>query len=251
MIMEGRDILHKPQHPTSSQLEKLRLILSTYQDGTGMLAIDGGMTLPGWRDFERAVAATFAGVAQESKYVFDVIVPATNMTKMPYGISCKMRGELDRVTARDGRVTIELSNSAKQFWNYLGTKDVREDNYRDNPQQAGESLIELVEMWHSKESSVSGGSIELIASFYLVLSWNKKGSYQLHQFPLILPDPSTLYWYFPNKTRKGVEEPAQRLCGADETGVIFEWYGQSGTISSPPQQGRAGICEHDIPPDIE
>lgn|GEM_PF-2780479 len=115
----------------------------------------------------------------------------------------------------------------------------------------GESLIELVEMWHSKESSVSGGSMELIASFYLVLSWNKKGSYQLHQFPLILPDPSTLYWYFPNKTRKGVEEPAQRLCGADETGVIFEWYGQSGAISSPPQQGRAGIRKHDIPPDIE
>jgi hypothetical protein len=58
---------YRPPMPTFEHLERLRLILSTYQDGTGMIATPGGMTLPGWRDFERAVAAVFGGVAQESK----------------------------------------------------------------------------------------------------------------------------------------------------------------------------------------
>lgn len=41
---------------TLNQIEKLRLLLSTCQDGTGQLAAQNGLTLPGWRDFERAVA---------------------------------------------------------------------------------------------------------------------------------------------------------------------------------------------------
>jgi hypothetical protein len=36
-----------PPTPTYEHMEKLRLILSTYQDGTGMIAAPGGMTLPG------------------------------------------------------------------------------------------------------------------------------------------------------------------------------------------------------------
>ncbi len=47
--------------PTKSEFERLRLILSTYQDGTGMEAKG---TLPGWRDFERAIEATFHGYAR-------------------------------------------------------------------------------------------------------------------------------------------------------------------------------------------
>src|SRR5690348_17258987 len=66
--------VRRPISPTPPQIEKLRLILSTYQDGTGML-ISNGRNLPGWRDFERAVAIAFNGKAQESKHVFDVIVP--------------------------------------------------------------------------------------------------------------------------------------------------------------------------------
>ena len=74
-----------PTFPTASQIAKLRLILSAYQDGTGQLAAPNGMTLPGWRDFERAVAAAFDGQAQESKYVFDVIVtPQKDGDRGPY-----------------------------------------------------------------------------------------------------------------------------------------------------------------------
>jgi len=44
-----------------------------------MLAEKDGTTLPGWRDFERAVASSFDGEAQESKAVFDVVI-----VQLPY-----------------------------------------------------------------------------------------------------------------------------------------------------------------------
>src|SRR5579884_1998804 len=144
-----------PAFPTPSQIAKLRLILSTYQDGTGQLAAPNGMTLPGWRDFERAVAAAFEGQAQESKYVFDVIVPSQEVLDT-YGISCKMRGELNKAVDRvnrsgltvKGRISIELSNSAKYFWNQLKTRGINESNYRNKPEETGIALIELVKSWH-------------------------------------------------------------------------------------------------------
>ena len=63
--------------PTPGQIEKLRLILSTYQDGTGQLIYEPHTSLPGWRDFERSVALAFEGIAQESKAIFDVLVPVS------------------------------------------------------------------------------------------------------------------------------------------------------------------------------
>lgn len=217
-----------PDPLTYQEVEKLRLILSTYQDGTGMLAAPNGLTLPGWRDFERAIAATLDGTAQESKYVFDVIITKPEYT---FGISCKMRGELNKVTDRGdraGRVTMELSNSAKKFWEYLRTKGITEANYREQPTEVGTALIELVQSWHEVESILSGGTIRLDKSSYLALSWNKKGLYQFHQFALTLPNPRTLRWRFPMKKGKNGEEPANRLCGDDELGTLFEWYGTSG-----------------------
>jgi hypothetical protein len=226
-----------PPTPTDWQVEKLRLILSTYQDGSGMLAsskkmvLPTGMTLPGWRDFERAVAAAFGGIAQESKNIFDVVIKETEYPHSTYGISCKMRGELDRIinSKRDGRVTMELSNSAKKFWTRLETEGIyQESNYREKPTEAGVALVKVVRSWHEIESRAKDGKIDLNKSSYLALSWNKKGEYQLHQFSLDLPDPSTLHWYFPTKKTKKGEQPADRLCGNDETGTVFEWYGTSG-----------------------
>ena len=57
--------------PTDSEVERIRLVLSTFQDGTGMN--DGGRR-PGWRDFERAVAVVLNADAPESKFVFDVLL---------------------------------------------------------------------------------------------------------------------------------------------------------------------------------
>jgi hypothetical protein len=214
-----KPLIHRP---TKREVERLRLILSAYQDGTGMLQLKGGTTLPGWRDFERSVALAFKGEAQESKAIFDVLLPVRPPDVM-CGVSCKMRSELKRID-RDGRVTIELSNSAGKFWDYLDDQGIHQRNYKKRPREVGIALIELVESWHRQVSLAQRGNVELSRSFYLALSWSRDGWYQLHQFPLALPDPKRLNWYFP-ATSGG---SSRHLNGDDSLGTIFEWYGESG-----------------------
>ena len=116
--------------PTKGQIEKLRLVLSTFQDGTGQLVFEPGKSLPGWRDFERSVALAFDGLAQESKAIFDVLVPISPNQKINYGISCKMRQTLQTVE-KTGRVTVEVSNSAGKFWDGLRARGI--DDYNTDP----------------------------------------------------------------------------------------------------------------------
>ena len=170
--------------PTEQEVERIRLLLSTYQDGTGMLAADNGLTLPGWRDFERSVALALQGQAAESKAIFDVTFSNANHEMLSYGLSCKMRRELNRVN-RDGRVTIEVSNTTVgEFWKHLAQSAIHQQNYRDNPANVGNSLLELVNRWHQAESTLGGGKIDLARSYYLVLLWNTTGWYRLYQYPL-------------------------------------------------------------------
>ncbi len=214
--------------PTAKEVERLRLILSTYQDGTGMLQVDEDRTLPGWRDFERATALAFNGKAQESKAIFDVQLPDEKQEDLFYGLSCKMRSELNRIQ-RDGRVTIEVSNSAGQFWMGLQIRGLNQGNYKDNPSDVGASLIETVNEWHNVVSVERGGTVDVHNSYYLVLSWNKQGSYQLHQFGLTLPDADQITWSFPVLGRGAEPESVgRRLAGNDGSGNLFEWYGESG-----------------------
>ena len=213
--------------PSEEEIERLRLILSTYQDGMGMLASEDGLTLPGWRDFERSVALAFDGVASENKDIFDVRLADPQRVAVFFGISCKMRRELHKLD-RDGRVTIELSNSAGKFWDYLSTMNIDQSNYRSHSANVGKALVELVSQWHQDASLGEGGNVDLSKSCYLTLSWSKAGWYQLHQFPITLPDPSGLTWEFPAYTRKGIQYPSRHLRGTDSKGVIFEWYGESG-----------------------
>lgn len=213
--------------PSAREIERLRLLLSTYQDGSGMLVTKEGGTLPGWRDFERAIALTLGGRGPENKAVFDVIVTDENDRSLKYGLSCKMRQELNRIS-RDGRVTIELYNSARQFWDQLELIGISKANYRQKPQEVGRTLISLVRQWHTAVAAERNAPLNLAGSSYLVLSWSNKGLYQLHQFSLQLPNPEELFWYFPVKTVKGVEKPAERIVGDDAEGSVFEWYGESG-----------------------
>jgi len=219
--------VHRP--PTSQEVQKLRLILSTYQDGTGMLQDKKrkGRTLPGWRDFERTVALALDGDAPEDKAIFDVLLSDPDRPGVKYGLSCKMRGELDRID-KDGRVTLELSNSAKKFWAHLKTKGVNETDYKKHPRKVGIALVELVEDWHWAVGVAGSGQVDLAASSYLVLSWNKAGWYQVHWFALRLPDPKKLKWYFPMVVRSGDKVIAGHLSGDDGSGTVFEWYGESG-----------------------
>lgn len=234
-------ILFIEENPTSRLVERLRLLLSTYQDGSGMLVLKDGTNLPGWRDFERAVASAFAGQAQENKAVFDVLIASTDQQdrSVTYGLSCKMRGTLND-TRRSGRVTIELSNSASKFWTHLQTtKNITHTNWKQNASEVGAGLIELVETWHHNESRLK--AVEIARSSYLVLSWQVPSSgrgkqadqihpamYQLHRFPMDLPDPATLQWSFPTKRSGQATVEAGRLVGRDAQGTVFEWYGESG-----------------------
>ncbi len=193
-----------------------------------MLAQKNGMTLPGWRDFERAVALAFGGEAQENKAIFDVLLSSPDNPDIKCGLSCKMRGELDRIDKKDGRVTLELSNSAGKFWNHLKTKGINQRNYKNRPRDVGIALIELVVQWHEEVSIARGGNVDLTGSSYLALSWSKAGWYQLHQFSLQLPDPKRLKWYFPTVERGGIATAARHLRGDDASGTLFEWYGESG-----------------------
>jgi hypothetical protein len=208
--------------PTKDELERFRLILSTYQDGSGMLP-NAGATLRGWRDFERSVAAAFNGIAPESKGIFDVRLADPNNIGVYCGVSCKMRGEYRRLE-KYGRVTIELSNSYGKFWDALASIGLNQTNYKRKPTEVGAKLLGLVHEWHEELGIASGGEIDLARSCHLSLSWNPRGEYQLHQFDLSLPDPATLTWEFP-LVRGAV---GRSLRGRDATGLLFEWYGESG-----------------------
>jgi len=205
------------RNPTENEIQKFRLILSTYQDGSGQLAIEGNKTLPGWRDFERAVTTIFSGEAQENKYIFDVLMPDPEQPGIFVGISCKMRRTLSD-TIRTGRVTLELSNSSGKFWRELLRNGINQQNYATQPAVAGSALIDLVESWHKEVRKENGGRVDLGKSYFLSLSWNIKGDYQLYKFPIDLPDPASLQWEFSGR----------RLIGKDALGVLFEWYGESG-----------------------
>ncbi len=198
--------------PSAGEIERFRLILSTYQDGSGMLK-NKDSTLPGWRDYERTVAAAFRGTALESKWIYDVILSDAEQD-LQYGISCKMRGLLKDIQ-REGRVKFELSNASGEFWDSVKKKGVTQENYHNYPDIVGATIIEVVERWHINV----GLEIDNTNSFFLVLQWDKKsGRYQLFQYPIDLPEPTSLNW--------SVE--SRRLIGRDSSGVLMEWYGLSG-----------------------
>ena len=207
--------------PNRCEVEKIRLILSTFQDGTGQ---EGAGKLPGWRDFERTVATALDGDASESKAVFDVLLANQERPgSRRYGLSCKMRGELNRFD-RDGRVTIEVSNSLGKFWDHLHAMGIDHANYRTKPYESGVALVDLVRHWHVAEHA--NRNIGLRRSYYLVLLWNKTGSYQLFQFRLNLFDECGLRWYF--REPGDHHREARCLCADDGRGTIVEWYGESG-----------------------
>lgn len=217
--------IYQPIPITPKEAGRLRLLLSTYQDGTGQN--DGGAS-PGWRDFERAVALTFGGYALESKAIFDVLVPLPNDPPAKYGIACKMRRALSSIS-KTQRVLIEVSNSSSRFWKALNDHGITQENYTQqaNAAQVGALLIGLVESWNQEVSRTNSGEVDLARSFYLVLSYTSKtakqpiASYQLHQFRPSLPDPASLSWYFP--------QGRKRLVGADQDGItVIEWYGGGG-----------------------
>jgi len=200
---------------------KLRLILSTFQDGSGML---NGGRLPGWRDFERAVASVLQVEALESKYVFDVIVEKAGSYR---GVSCKMGNTFDGIESKD-RILLELSNSSKDFQDGLESRGIPRDDWKIKPQDAGNALLSILQDRYKEEGRSIGVEIDYARSCHLILSYSLKlGLYQLFQFPLILPTASGLIWSHHTSTKSTSKG---HLRGIDATSgqKIFEWYADSG-----------------------
>jgi transcriptional regulator with XRE-family HTH domain len=209
--------------PTQRDVEKLRLILSIFQDGTGQLK-RGNTTLPGWRDFERGAAVVFDGEASEGKQILDIVFRTRTAEGKYYGVSCKMK----QIKVNDAeRAYIELSNASKSFWRELEKRGLERSTYRQHPLEVGQIIINLVREWHKfiKIPGIGRVEIDRSKSFYLILSWDEStGLYQLHQLPLELPDPASLRWEFPPNVRG----EQNRLVGYEESGRLFEWYAESG-----------------------
>ncbi|MGZ9226354.1 MAG: hypothetical protein ACXW4M_12450, partial [Anaerolineales bacterium] len=113
-----------------------------------------------------------------------------------FGLSCKMRRTLND-TKRTGRVTLELSNSSGTFWELLRQISIDQQNYKGKPIEVAQALLAQEYEWHKGVGLEREGAIDLSRSFYLALSWNTKGEYQLFKFSLDLPDPLRLTWDFP------------------------------------------------------
>ena len=208
--------------PTNKDFERLRLMLSTFQDGSGMLNPGGTGTLPGWRDFERSVAAFVGGKATESKHIFDVALEGSNEGQY-YGYSCKMRSTL-RDSERLNDATIEVTNSNSKLWDGLRAQGIDENNIADSdPFVVGTSLVSTIESWYQAVNITQGGSFLVDESPMLHLAYELKNRrYQLFCFPKHLPlvnELHTLDWQVLAKQIKGTRPDGSRC---------FEWFKGSG-----------------------
>lgn len=191
--------------PNDAEFQRIRLTLSTYRDGSGQLVTVKG-SQPGWRDFERAIAAALRGRTTENKGIFDVEIDAQGA--LPYGLSLKTS------KSRPRQVLMELSNSLAKFWARLNDLDI---DPAETPADAGLALLALVEEWHEEVAD----RIDLENSCYLVLTHNAGyDEWQLFWYGLeFVPDPRELTWNHGGK----------RIAGFTDDGtLIWEWYGWSG-----------------------
>lgn len=158
----------------NTELEMLRLALSSFRDGSGQTYLRG-QSWPGFRDYERSLAAVLGGVTPENKGVFDVAVPTDD--PRPFGISCKMA---TFPPAANQCSFMELANAAAKFRNYLLQLQI---TYANEPMLAGPAIIDLVSSWHALEAS----AFDLPGSRYSVLSHDRRWEqFQILCFPLNL-----------------------------------------------------------------
>ncbi|WP_133055402.1 hypothetical protein [Mycolicibacterium elephantis] len=209
-VTEGLPLRDRPLNEV--ELEVLRLILSSYRDGSGQNVVKTtGESMPGFRDFERAMATVVKGTTTENKGIFDVIVPAE---PLPYGLSCKMA---KMQAARTKSSFMEMANPAAKFNTHLASQYI---NWVTEPTLAGPAIIELVTSWHSAEAS----GIDLSGSRYVILSHKNFTLFQLSSFPLDLKiaDPKEIEWVAGSRALRGyIDDDGRRH-------KLWECYLQSG-----------------------
>jgi len=218
------------RQPTEAEVERLRLILSTFCDGSGM---NEGGSMPGWRDVERTVAAALDGRAPENKDVFDVIIVYAGEEDVGLSIKCKSLAGMDvlQKLAIGGRCYMELANSPAKFWHQLAAIGLTEADYRarKNAQKFGAAVVATVNSWHTEaaeaHNKTTGRRLNLSSSSYLTLSSGRDKAtnsqmYQWHSFPLVFP--RGIRWEFKSEKCLSGYDPDE------PKKVLFDWYGLSG-----------------------
>lgn len=165
---------------SSDEIERMRLALSTFRDGSGQYLKRLRKFMPSYLDFERVTALVCNGITSEDKGIFDVVVPVS--AGLPFGVSCKMSSS-QPVLHRAG--FMELSNSHAMFQAEFDRHSI---DWRTEPEYAGPAVVELVAAWHEEVSD----EFDLAGSRYLVLSHDSMWQvFQLHCYPLdlALADP--------------------------------------------------------------
>lgn len=148
---------------TNDELERMRLLLSTFRDGSGQYLKKIGGFMPDYLAFERATAVVCGGETTENKGIFDVIVPSGDL-RLPFGVSCKMATA--QPAARPSWF-MELSNSAKKFHDAFAAAGV---DWTREPDKAGPILVELVEKWHYAVAD----TVDVASSKYLILAHDSR-----------------------------------------------------------------------------
>lgn len=195
------------------ELEILRLTLSSYRDGSGQTYLRG-QSWPGFRDYERSLAAVLGGSTPENKGVFDVAVSTDE--GLPFGISCKMAKSPPPANECS---FMELSNAAAKFREHLLSLQI---TYVAEPMLAGPAIIDLVTSWHLGES----GGYDLAGSRFSVLAhdsqWDK---FQVLCFPLnlrIANPRGEVEWLYEGSAINGYIEVGSRRH------MLWQYYPTSG-----------------------
>ncbi len=160
---------------SAGELERLRLVLSTFQDGSGWEKINGNSVV-GFRQFERALAEIINGVADENKALFDVLADrATPAGIRRIGFSCKLKRALE-ATVRRQTVYIEVSNAVAQFKRHLATIGLHTvQDYVANPALAGQGVLDWIAHLHHQDALTR--NIDLPSSVYVILLYDRTATH--------------------------------------------------------------------------
>ena len=79
-----------------------------------------------------------------------------------------MRGELDKARKNEGKVYIEVSNAAGEF-TYSVKEEVGE-NFQEYPDKVGNTLLTLINKWHTSPVKKIKFEINLLESSFLIVN---------------------------------------------------------------------------------
>jgi len=203
------------------EIEKIRLLLSTFRDGSGQRLKKAGY-MPDYLAFERVTALVLNGDTNEDKGIFDVVVPRPG--GRPWGVSCKMTTDQ---TWKNQTWFMELSNSAKKL------TDAQEDlgiDWRKSPGKAGPNLIETVVSWHDAVRS----DYDVDSSKYLLLTHDsnwRKFEIACFDIDVIVSDlAGDIEWVAEGGSASNPSSVAGYIerDGRDEPHRLWQWFARSG-----------------------